>query len=688
MKKILLKLALGAVALGCCHMADAATVYCTQIGGYTPGVNTFPTEGGSLESVYVATAMSDGLGAAFTSDAIYMTFSPSSYSRYCTRFTFDSNFENWASSRIIDSLKMTIPSALGWNSLNGIIYGCFRNADNTTYSWGTFSTSDGMATITAELEKQLVSIAASPSGALYAIDIDGIFYSVTTDGVLTEIGETGVVPSPKFCAGITFDPDSELLYWTPTTKGLDTSLYTIDITTGAATKVYDFPDGTRINSLYIPEPEAPEGAPADVEDFLALPDGFQNKLDISFTLPTKTQGGEDMLGAVKYKVVVDQTVVADTQGGPGQAISLSCEPGDGEHTVTLFISNNAGKGNRTVAKIYVGEDTPGAVTDLKISADGNVVTLSWEAPVVGMNGGNFDTAALRYEVIRLNDNEVVASGLEETIYTETVSPESLEKFSYSVTPKCGELKGPATTSPSVLIGDGMKPPYEQKFDDPDSFDEIYFSTYDANNDGSGWTLYKGYYGNTGNARYNYSTANDADDWLFTCPLALESGYKYNVSFNLTCGSSMMTNGERLGVLYGSLPEVSSMTETLIPDTDYPAGFNNLVEAFLQPETSGTYYIGFHATSPKDNYTINLDNLKIEAGLETGVRNIVTSLSGVRAGKGAIEVEAESLALIKVYAINGNLVAESKAEAGAHSFNVSSGVYVVTIDGKAFKVIVE
>ncbi|MDE5869186.1 MAG: choice-of-anchor J domain-containing protein, partial [Muribaculaceae bacterium] len=666
MKKFLLTFAIGAFAFGSFGSAEAATIYCTQIGGYTPGVNTFPSEGGSLEMVYSTSAMADGLGAAFTSDAVYMAFSPSSYSRYCTKFTFDSNFENWSSSRIIDNLKMSVPSALGWNSITGAIYGCFKNSDNTTYSWGTLNTSDGMATIIAPLDKQLVSIVASPSGSLYAIDIDGTFYSATTEGELTEIGATGVTPSSKYCAGIAFDPDTEILYWTPINKSMDTSLYTIDITTGVATKVADLADGTKINSLYIPEGPAPEGAPADVEDFLALPDGFQNKLDITFTLPTKTQGGEDMLGAVKYKVMVDQTVLADTQGGPGQAISLSCEPGIGEHTVTLFLSNNAGKGNRAVAKIYVGQDTPGAVTGLKISADGKTITLNWEAPEVGMNGGNFDTSALRYEVVRVNDNEIVASDLEETTFTETVNPESLENFSYTVTPKCGDLTGPATTTPSVLIGDGMKPPYEQKFDDPDSFDEIYFSTYDANNDGSGWTLYKNYYGTAGNARYNYSTANDADDWLFTCPLSLESGYKYAVSFNLTCGSSMMTNGERMGVSYGKLPEVSSMTETLIPDTDYPAGFNQLVEAYLQPETSGTYYLGFHAVSPKDNYTINLDNLKIEAGISipTGVNNVLNSLTGVRAGNGAIEVVCENQALVMVYGVNGNLVAESESVNGS------------------------
>lgn len=681
MKKFLLSFALSAAVIGSFNAADAATVYCTQVAGNTPGVYTFSTEGSTaaLEEKYLSNAMYEGASAVFTSNAVYMTFSPSSYSRYCTPFFFDSNLENWTQgSRIIDNLKMVLSSALGWNSISGDIYGCFKNA-NDTYSWGTFSPTTGMPTIISSLEKQLVSIAASPTGLLYAVDVDGIFYSVSANGVLTEIGSTGVTPSPKYCAGIAFDPDTDILYWTPTTKQLDTSLYTIDVTTGVATKVSDFPENTKINSLYIPEGVAPEGAPADVEDFLALPDGFQNKLDITFTLPSKTQAGEEMLAGVKYKVMVDQTVIADTQGAPGQAISLSCEPGNGEHVVVLLVSNNAGKANRAVAQVFVGYDTPAAVTDLKIQAEDKTITISWEAPVTGLKGGQFDSSALRYKVVRVNDNEVVASDLEETTFTETVEPESLTKYSYTVTPFCDDLIGPATTTPSVLIGDGMKPPYEQDFSDVTSFDDIYFSSYDANKDNSTWTI------TSGVARYNYNSYNKADDWLFTCPLALKGGYKYTVKFDITCSR---WGAERLGVSYGTLPEVDSMTEVALPDTDYPSNFNETVETSLEPATSGTYYLGFHITSKADTFNFDLDNLKIEAGIATGVKEFTASLSGVRASKGAIEVVSESPALIKVYGINGNLIAEVEAEAGAHRFNLSSGIYVVTIDGKAFKIIVK
>lgn len=688
MNKTLLSFATAAFALGGVASAYGATVYCNQVGGYYPGIYTFPSEGGTLEKVFEYNGLDSKYAGVFTDAAYYSSFFAGSYNKYCIRVSHNGAFAEWQTpSRINDKLKTKdIPTALAWNSLSGKIYGSFLNDDQSSWSFGTFSVTDGTSTIIAPLAKQLVSLAVNENGEMFAIDSAGDLSSINAAGEMQLIGSTGVTPSPKYSAGAAFDPDSGILYWAVTTKGMDTILHTVDTATGAATPVYTFPDNTNLTALIIPASPSPEGAPADVEDFLALPDGFDDKLNITFTLPSKTLGGEDMLGAVKYKVMVDTEVIADTQGGPGNPVSLSCAPGAGEHTVTLFISNAAGKGHRIVSKIFIGKDTPGAVTSLAISVDNKTISLSWDAPVAGEHGGNFDVEALRYDVVRDNDGQKVAEGISETSFSETIESAGLAKYSYTVTPVCGDLTGPSAKSDAVLVGDGMKPPYEQAFEGIDAFDEIYFSTFDGNDDGSGWTIYSNYYTGAGNARYNYSSDNDADDWLFTCPLVLEAGHRYEVSFTLNCGR--WGNGERLGVSYGHLPEESSMEYTALPDTDYEKGFNDKVTTYVEPVESGTYYLGFHITSQKDSFNVDLDNIRIEAGVPTGVGRNVDENIGVRALRGELEVFTGRTVRVSVINAAGAVVAGGVCASGVHKIQLNSGIYVVMVDGRSYKVLVK
>lgn len=659
--------------------AQAVTIYGAQTGGYYPGVASFPSAGGTPTNVFEYNGFDSKYGSVFTGDAFYMTqMNKTSWSTtvYAMSVSHNPDLTEWGTtSRINEKLSVAdVPTAMTWNSVTGAIYACFMTATDTEFSFGTFNESNGTASVIAPLSQQLVTLATDEIGAMYGVGADGKLYSVSLTGELTEIGSTGVNPSAKYASGSAFDTADGTLYWAVNTKGYDSNLYTIDLTTGAATLVYTFPDNTYLTSLYIPEGAPSEEAPAAVTDFLAAPQGFENQLDITFTLPSKTVAGEDMLGAVKYKVLVDGVILADTQGGPGQAISLSTQPGVGKHNITLLISNTSGKGARCTASVYVGEDNPAAVTFLDIATDGNTVTLTWGAPVAGLNGGNFNSAALVYDVVRLNDGTTVAEGITDTEYSETLEPEGLTNYSYSVTPRCGTLSGPATESRSVLIGAGMTPPYTQNFDNDDTFDAIYFSAYDANNDGKGWSFYSNPYSGKGNARYTYSSSEAADDWLFTCPLNLNQGLEYELNFTLNC--SRWGNGETLEVMMGTAPDVASMTETVIASTDYEGGFNDIVTGTIAPQTTATYYLGFHITSGADSYNVDLDNIEIKAGtIADGVDTVSLAGMRIRAVRGGIVVTADSDTLITIVSIEGTS-REVKVAAGTTLLPLARGIHAV------------
>lgn len=692
MTKKFLPIAIMAAVMAMFPAAQAATVFCNQVGGYNPGIYSFPTEGGALQEVYAYSGLDSKYGGVFTDNAYYcVQYLPGSFYTqiYAIKSVHNADLSEWtAPTRLNEKLSVTdVPTALVWNDITGNICGSFMNEDKETFSFGLFSVTDGTSSVIAPLSQQLVTLAADETGQMFAIGADGILYSVTTAGVLTEIGATGVSPSPKYASGSAFDDATGTLYWAVTNKSLDTFLYTVDTATGAATQVYAFPDNTILTSLFIPDAPASAAAPADIEDFTAVSDGFLDKVDVSFTLPSKTIAGEDMLGAVKYKLMVDGSVLADSQGGPGQKVEVTATPGEGEHVVTLFISNAAGKGNRCVARVYVGEDSPGTVTGLTISVDGNDITVAWQPPVVGMHGGNFNADALAYNVIRDNDGTTVSERQIALSYSETVESTGLAKVSYTVVPVCGNLVGPASQTESVMVGTGMTPPYEQTFDSADSFDDIYFSTYDANNDGKGWTLYKNYYGTAGNARYEYSSDNDADDWLFTCPLDLQKDYRYTVQFTLDC--NRWGNGERLEVKYGPKPDVASMTYQALPETDFEKGTKHDVEAIVDPQQSGTFYLGFHITSGADSYNVDLDNLKILSGIPSSLEMARALPAGyyVRGYKGGLEIMAEDNAEIRIADLSGRVVRDIEVPSGRTRTSLDSGIYVVMVNDSAIKVCV-
>jgi hypothetical protein len=92
----------------------------------------------------------------------------------------------------------------------------------------------------------------------------------------------------------------------------------------------------------------------------------------------------------------------------------------GNVTYRLVPANADGEGLYREVTAYVGEDVPGKVQDVHLTAKEDVGTLTWSAPKEGKNGGAFSTASLSYDVTRMPDSVVVAKGLKTTSLTDKV----------------------------------------------------------------------------------------------------------------------------------------------------------------------------------------------------------------------------------------------------------------------------
>lgn len=120
---------------------------------------------------------------------------------------------------------------------------------------------------------------------------------------------------------------------------------------------------------------------------------------------------------------------------------------------------------------------------MRLTSDNTGLTLSWDAPTQGVNGGYIDAAALRYTVVRQPDNVIVATSQTATTFSEPFTASGTGVW-YDVTPEADGLTGPTTSSPKALTGGAMSVPYSENFDNSSAND--FFTVIDVRKDGKTW----------------------------------------------------------------------------------------------------------------------------------------------------------------------------------------------------------
>jgi hypothetical protein len=109
-------------------------------------------------------------------------------------------------------------------------------------------------------------------------------------------------------------------------------------------------------------------------------------------------------------------------------------------------------------------------------------------------------------------------------------------------------------------------------------------------------------------RYNYDSGNAANAWFYTQGIYLAAGQQYNIAF--AYGNNSATYTEKMKVAYGTSPNVTAMTNSIV---DLPSINQNARQDvnynFVAPGT-GVYYFGFNAYSDADQYYLFLDDIHI------------------------------------------------------------------------------
>lgn len=172
-------------------------------------------------------------------------------------------------------------------------------------------------------------------------------------------------------------------------------------------------------------------------------------------------------------------------------------------------------------------------------------------------------------------------------------------------------------------------PYLQNFDSvtPPNL-PVGWTTINANNDAYTWESYAGNPESTPNSmRVRYNTSLAMDDWLVSPPLQLTQNMFYKVKFYYRANSA--TYSEALSVMWGNAPTAAGMTTQLFQNLNINNVTYTMVEAIIQPTTTGVYYVGFHGQSPANQFYLFMDTFSVS--LVSDSMNPPTNLTATVAG---------------------------------------------------------
>lgn len=499
----------------------------------------------------------------------------------------------------------------------------------------------GFATPIAQIPA-MVAIAFSPAGELYTISrgTDAKLYRVNKEtGDLKAIGSTGL--STDFAQSMAFDPISGKLYWAAVRANGATGLYEVDTATGTASLIFNFTNNEEYTGLFIPSPEAPEGAPSKVEGLVAAFSGGSLEGTLSLTAPSTTFSGSPLSGTLNLTVLLDNAPWSSLPVAPGESKTLPVGPlTEGIHTFTTFVSNASGEGPRTACAVYVGTDAPEAVGNPQLSDSGDGRALiQWAAPKAGRNGGWIDPSQLTYCVTRWPDGADIAQGISSTFCYDDLEVEA-DNYYYTITPWCGGREGIPASTQSMILGRGSDLPCRFTMDTKADFD--LFTVIDANGDWDaeykwgGWMYGPDFKYATEEdgkcAVYGYSPENAADDWLITPPVELQKSKKYLLSFTLWTRGDQ----EKIEVTAGPRNTVAAQ-KTIMPTATYTHKDHRQYTQEFTPADDGSCFIGFHITSDRKKYYAFIADVMVDEVPDSDAPSSVSNLTATPGAEGAEEV---------------------------------------------------
>lgn len=441
-----------------------------------------------------------------------------------------------------------LPSCMTYDFVSGRIYGAFYNDDLTGLNWVRYDTKALEPDILCSFRNKfnVLAMAASPDGNLYAVNTEGDLYSIDrVTSRATLLGYTGVNVA-AYSQALTWDAQSNTLLWAAVTP-TGSALYSLDPVNLTATLIKRFSDGEQVSSIWIDDATPMAGAPA------------QPSLSWQFAAPGSYDGiiGITSPDAGKLTVWLDGEPVKEEENvNAGQLVNVSFSGLSEEtHYVSATVRNDAGYSPVGEAFRYVGNDTPKAVTDLVFAEQDGTATLTWNLPETGVEEGYLDPSTVYYKIVRIPDNVEVAGHFTGTTFTEQL-PDGVRRYAYRVTPFNGDKQGASTLSNSIIYGQSFEIPYVDNFDSEGCLDT--YTILDVDGDGKTWSINTNNGTNLIESDVTYTEGNTANNWLLTPKMKLKAGVMYRYTTHMR----NMFNGVPEKIIYGYVAGNESTIDNL------------------------------------------------------------------------------------------------------------------------------
>lgn len=491
-------------------------------------------------------------------------------------------------------------------------YGCYFNETGDGFVFASANIEYFSHKAICDLETPLSAMDFDSEGTLWAIDFDGNVYTVDyKTGQLTAKGSTGV--SSEWITGGIIDKSTGKFYWSVKTETA-AALYSVDLATCTATKLYDLENEEQLGGFYFVDEYAAK-VPAKPASSLSLSfSGTSHAGKVQFRPPSTTYDGERAEGEITYHVLANGKEVATgttTYGAGYISVDFEVEKA-GNYCIAVVLSNEAGTGPRVKAKKFIGHDEPKAPGSVSATYADGVVTLRWGSVSSGANGGNIDRTNLKYRVTRYPDGTVISGDAQTTtsMTDELPMPEKRTEYYYTVEAVTGDYVSAPTKSPVIPLGP-IEPPFEETF--KTSASAIGWSMLNPGPDTNKWQYYS-------QTMYVRTSADPSDSWVVTPPVILKGGSSYGFSVDLKGYNSSYT--EKFEVCYGTSPD--ALTNVVIEPTEISSGSYATFSGSIDPATDGTYYIGVHAISSKGGY-LYMNKMVIEPGVAMTAPAAVSNL---------------------------------------------------------------
>ena len=603
----------------------------TSSSQYPYGVYSFSVPSMTKEVLKQSSNINANGGGAFYNDRFHFVHFTQLYGAiFASYYEYDVN--TWKVVKY-DDLRDNAMIAVSatYDQTSGKVYGCFYTSDLKGLTIGTVDYDKAEREVLCPTDLTFLVMAADKYGRLFGIDRNADLYRIDKKtGAQTKIGNTGVTIGAYYQSAA-FDFKTNKLYWASASDSEENNvLYEVNVNTGQATEIKEFPDNEQLVCLYIPQ-TADKKAPQVVSDIELNFTDASTTGAVKFKLPTKAVDNSALSENLEYFILVDGDTLKTGTAAPGAIVNENVTVVGGKTPFVIFVKNNAGESKRIVEKKWIGRDIPLQPEGIKLTLDTkSKVTLTWTAPTKGKNGGYVNPSDLRYKIVRYPDEVVVADSHVGTTFSEEITPQTLTAYYYKVSAVNEGYAGEEIVSNKVLVGDPLEAPYVEEFDGQPAFD--LFTVFDANKDGRTWVMNK-----VDNMVYNqFNTVRDADDWLISPPIHLNNDRQYFFSFVVQ--STNKLNTERISASLGNGTVINDSYKVIVPDTSFHGPDAVTLSTLVSVEKDSIYNFAFHATSPSNQGYLFLHKIIVTEGPRYSAPDSITDYTLTAGAEGDLSAE--------------------------------------------------